>query len=37
MKLFTLDSSLVLRRLGTLGDADRAAVRSALGEHLGLK
>lgn len=36
MKLFTLDASLVLRRLGTLGEADRAAVSAALGAHLGV-
>ena len=36
MKLFTLDASLVLRRIGALGDADRAAVCLALGEHLRL-
>ena len=36
MKLFTLDASLVLRRLGTLGEADRAAVSRALGAHLSL-
>lgn len=36
MKLFTLDQSLVLRRIGALGDDDRAAVRSALVAHLGL-
>ena len=37
MKLFTLDASLVLRRLGTLAEVDRVAVSSALGQHLGLK
>ena len=37
MKLFTLDMSLVLRRLGALGEADRVAVNSALGAHLGLQ
>ena len=36
MKLFTLDGTLVLRRLGALGEADRVAVSSALGAHLGL-
>jgi mRNA interferase MazF len=36
MKLFTLDQSLVLRRVGALGDADRAAVRAALVGHLGV-
>lgn len=37
MKLFTLDASLVLRRLGMLGEADRVAVSRALEAHLGLK
>ena len=36
MKLFTLDASLVLRRIGALGEEDRVAVRAALGEHLGV-
>lgn len=36
MKLFTLDASLVLRRIGALGEADQAAVSSVLGAHLGL-
>ena len=36
MKLFTLDASLVLRRLGALGDADKALVSAALKTHLGM-
>ncbi len=36
MKLFTLDQSLVLRRIGVLGADDRAAMRAALMGHLGL-
>jgi mRNA interferase MazF len=37
MKLFTLDQSLVLRRLGALAPDDRAAVRAAMAGHLGVK
>lgn len=36
MKLFTLDQSLILRRIGALGEDDMAAVRAALAAHLGL-
>jgi hypothetical protein len=35
MKLFTLDQSLVLRRIGALGEDDRLAVKTALVKHLG--
>jgi mRNA interferase MazF len=35
MKLFTLDQSLVLRRIGALGEADRAEVKAVLAGHLG--
>ena len=37
MKLFTLDQSLVLRRIGALGEGDRAAVSLALARHLGVE
>jgi mRNA interferase MazF len=36
MKLFTLDQSLVLRRIGVFGKDDRAAVQAALAAHLGV-
>jgi mRNA interferase MazF len=36
MKLFTLDQSLVLRRIGALGEGDRATVRDVLMKHLGV-
>jgi mRNA interferase MazF len=36
MKLFTLDASLVLRRIGVLGEGDQASVKSALEAHLGM-
>jgi mRNA interferase MazF len=35
MKLFTLDSGLVLRRAGKLGNADRKAVKAAFSRLLG--
>jgi mRNA interferase MazF len=35
MKLFTLEQSLILRRIGTLGVHDRVAVRAVLAAHLG--
>jgi len=35
MKLFTLDHRLVLRKAGTLGAKDRAAVNRSLGKLLG--
>jgi mRNA interferase MazF len=36
MKLFTLDQSLIMRRIGKLGAADQDAVRAALLAHLGV-
>ena len=36
LKLFTLDKSLVVRRLGGLRGGDRAAVRSALADALAV-
>jgi mRNA interferase MazF len=36
MKLFTLDQSLVLRRLGMLSARDKTAVQGALSAHLGM-
>jgi mRNA interferase MazF len=36
MKLFTLDQSLVLRRIGALGDVDKVAVKAALVGLLGM-
>ncbi len=36
MKLFTLDQSLILRRIGVLAQDDRAAVQAAVTGHLGV-
>ncbi len=36
LKLFTLDTALVVRRLGALTRADRDAVRRALARHLAV-
>ena len=36
LKLFTLETALVLRRLGRLGDGDRQAARVMLADNLGL-
>lgn len=35
-KLFTLDNRLILRKLGSLGAADRRKVRDSLGQMLGI-
>ena len=35
-KLFTLDNSLVIRKIGSLSDKDSRVARSALSRHLGL-
>lgn len=36
LKLFTLDTRLILQRVGRLGEADRTAVRAALKDALPL-
>ena len=36
-KLFTLDNVLILRKIGTLSEQDRKAVRNALTRHLATK
>lgn len=35
-KLFTLDNSLVIRKIGSLSDKDSRVARRALSQHLGL-
>ena len=37
MKLFTLDNRLILKKIGTLADADRASPKKHLGKLLSLQ